>query len=384
MITQLQLPAGAKIMPNFTLTVEDKALERSVSERVMALKVVDNSGFAADTLDVTFDDSDGACQMPERGTVLNLYLGWKGEPLIGCGRFIVDSVKHTGAPDKLNITARSADFRGSFNTKGSYSYDDYTLGAIVGIISRRNQFPPANLSPELAAIKVSHIDQTNETDAFFLMRLAQMYGAQVTVNQGAIIFVKPGYGLTGSGKPLPWMSIHRSDGDSHSFVITDKPAYSGVEAKWHDVKKAQLNQTGVQRTESQTSVAKTSHPKAATAAKGNGQETEKMESYMTGAAGNTLVLLKTYPDEETAKRAADAVFKQIQTGIATFSIKLAMGRSDLFAQTPVIVSGFKQVIDQQRWIIDSVVHDVAEKGFVTTLNLNIYIEDIGYQSSNKQ
>jgi len=79
MITQLQLPAGAKIMPDFMLSVEDKALERNVSERVMSLKMTDNSGFAADMLNITFDDSDGAFQMPERGTVLSLSLGWAGK-----------------------------------------------------------------------------------------------------------------------------------------------------------------------------------------------------------------------------------------------------------------------------------------------------------------
>lgn len=105
------------------------------------------------------------------------------------------------------------------------------------------------------------------------------------------------------------------------------------------------------------------------------------QSYMAGAKENLLVLSKIYADQESATRAADSVFKQIQSGVASFSIKLALGRADLFPQTPVVVSGFKDVIDSQRWIIDSVVHDVADKGFVTTLNLKVYINDITYQAS---
>jgi len=382
MITQLQLPAGAKIMPDFMLSVEDKALERNVSERVMSLKMTDNSGFAADMLNITFDDSDGAFQMPERGTVLSLSLGWAGQNLIGCGRFVVDTVIHKGAPDTLDVTARSADLRESMNTQGSYSYDDTTLGAIVNLISRRNKLPPANLLPEMAAIKIAHIDQTGETDAFFLMRLAQMYGAQATVKYGQIILIKPGYGITGSGKAIPWMTIERSDGDTHSFKLSDVLAYSGVKAKWHDVKKGQSNKVGVQRTKKANSSAKVSHPNAKTPASPSAAGSAKEESYISGSNEKVLELNKIYPDEESATRAADAIFKQIQYDAATFDITLALGRADLFAQTPVTVSGFKDVIDQQRWIIDSVVHDVAGQGFVTTLKLKVYVEDITYQATS--
>lgn len=102
---------------------------------------------------------------------------------------------------------------------------------------------------------------------------------------------------------------------------------------------------------------------------------------MVGSKENILVLGKIYADQASATRAADAIFKQIQSGIASFSIKLALGRADLFPQTPVIVSGFKDVIDSQRWIIDSVEHNVADKGFVTTLKLKVYLDDITYQAS---
>jgi len=380
MITQLQLPAGARIVPDFTLMVKNKALEQSVRERVMSIKMTDNSGFTADTMEVLFDDSDGVFQMPERGTVLHLHLGWSGQALYDCGSFIVDTVTHNGAPDRLSIVARSADFRGSFDTKGSYSYDDTTLGAIVRLVSQRNKLQLPQLLPELDAITITHIDQTNETDAYFLMRLAQMNGAQATVKQGTILFIKPGYGLTASGKAIPWMSINRSDGDSHSFKIIDKQAYSGVTAIWHDVKKAQSPQVALQRSGAKSGAASSPHPASKMSGESAGSDASE-QSYMAGAKENLLVLSKIYADQESATRAADSVFKQIQSGVASFSIKLALGRADLFPQTPVVVSGFKDVIDSQRWIIDSVVHDVADKGFVTTLNLKVYIDGITYQAS---
>ncbi|MBF7982683.1 MULTISPECIES: contractile injection system protein, VgrG/Pvc8 family [Rahnella] len=365
MITDYQLPAGARIAPAFTLTVKNKVLEENISSRIIRLSVKDNSGFEADTLDLTFDDSDGRLQMPSRGTVLHLHLGWSKLALYDCGYFIIDTVKYSGAPDIITVTARSADFRGSFSTKLSQSYDDYTLGAIVRIISARNQYPLPVIPADLDSIKISHIDQTNEADSYFLTRLAQSYGAEVTVKNGAIIFYKASVGRTASGQALPWRTIERSDGDKYLFSLPDKQAYDGVKAQWHDVKTATTSNVDLKRKASQD------------------KETAGA-SYTAGSGQNILQLDKIYPDKETAKRAADSVFNQIQNDAATFTIRLALGRADLSAQTPVNVKGFKDVIDGTRWIIDSAQHEINTNGFTTTLNLKLYIADITYRSSISQ
>lgn len=355
MLTDLQLPVGARIAPVFSLKIKNKVLEQNISDRIISLTVTDKSGFEADTLTLTFDDSDGQVQMPARGTVLHLHLGWSKQALYDCGYFTVDTVNHQGSPDRIDVTARSADFRGSFETKLSQSYDDYTLGAIIRMISSRNQLSLPVIPPELDSIKIPHIDQTEENDGYFLTRLAQLYGAQVTVKNGAILFFKPGTGRTASGQPLPWKTLTRSDGDNHIFKIADKKAYEGVNARWHDIKTATTSNVALKNT------------------------SEK--SYTAGTKDNVLQLAKIFPDEETAKRAADSVFNQVQADSASFSIRLALGRADLGAQTPVNVQGFKDVIDNQRWIIDSAVHNLNEKGFTTTLNLKIYVADITYESS---
>ena len=358
MLTDLQLPAGARIAPVFTLAIKNKVLEENIAGRIIKLSVTDNSGFEADKLDLTFDDSDGQLQMPVRGAVLHLHLGWSKQALYDCGYFTVDTVVYAGSPDTITVTARSADFRGSFASKLSQSYDDYTLGAIVRIVSSRTTLDLPVIPQELDSIKIPHIDQTDEADSYFLTRLAQRYGAQVTVKNGAILFFKAGTGRTASGQAIPWKTLVRSDGDNHIYKLMDKQAYDTVKAQWHDLEKAT-----------------TSH----VALKNTGEK-----SYSTGSGSNVLQLAKIFPDEETAKRAADSVFKQVQSDSSSFSIRLALGRADLSAQTPVNVQGFKDVIDGQNWVIDSVVHEINEKGFTTTLNLKVYVADITYESSIPQ
>ncbi|WP_413530430.1 contractile injection system protein, VgrG/Pvc8 family [Rahnella inusitata] len=384
MLTDVQLPAGARIAPAFTLKIKNKVLEQSVTDRIISLTVNDKSGFAADDLTLKFDDADGQLQMPARGTLLHLHIGWSKQALYDCGYFIVDTVTHQGSPDIVIVTARSADFRGTFETKRSQSYDDYTLGAIVRILSARNNLSLPFIAPELDSIKIPHIDQTDENDGYFLTRLAQNYGAQATVKNGAIIFFKPYSARSASGQTLPWKTLVRSDGDEHIFKVIDQKAYSGVIAQSYDVKTAATSSVALKRIPSANPASQKQHPLAIKTAGAESEKTPPLKSYTAGSGENVLKLPKIYPDEESAMRAADSVFNQIQADSASFSIRLAMGRADLSAQTPLNVQGFKNVVDDQSWIIDSVEHSLNEKGFTTKLNLKIYVADITYQSSISQ
>ena len=83
------------------------------------------------------------------------------------GKFTVDEVEHRGAPDVVTIRARSADFRGTLNSRREGSWHDTTLGAIVEAIASRNKLE-ASVAPSLAGIKIPHIDQSQESDAKFL------------------------------------------------------------------------------------------------------------------------------------------------------------------------------------------------------------------------
>lgn len=75
------------------------------------------------------------------------------------------------------------------------------------------------LGKELSDKPVEHIDQTNESDGSFLMRLARQYGAIASVKNGNLLFIRQGQGKSATGKPLPVITITRKDGDSHRFTL---------------------------------------------------------------------------------------------------------------------------------------------------------------------
>ncbi|EFM4219799.1 phage tail tape measure protein [Escherichia coli] len=334
-----------------------------LDNRLMSLTLTDNRGFEADQLDLELDDADGKIVLPRRGAVITLALGWKGQPLFPKGAFTVDEIEHTGAPDRLTIRARSADFRETLNTRREKSWHKTTVGEVVKEIAARHKLKMA-LGKDLSDKPVEHIDQTNESDGSFLMRLARQYGAIASVKNGNLLFIRQGQGKSASGKPLPVITITRKDGDSHRFTLADRGAYTGVIASWlHTREPAKKESTTVKRKRKTKKQKK--EPEA------------KQGDYLVGTDENVLVLNRTYANRSNAERAAKMQWERLQRGVASFSLQLAEGRADLYTEMPVKVSGFKQPIDDAEWTITTLTHTVSpDNGFTTSLELEVKIDDL--------
>lgn len=384
MITGMSIQAGARVVPAYMLTLDGADITQNFSDRLIGLTMTDNRGFEADQLDIALDDTDGLVELPPRGASLTLWLGWQGSALVNKGSFTVDEIEHRGAPDTLTIRGRSADFRGSLNSRREQSWHDTTLGVIVETIAQRNKLT-ASVADALKTIAIPHIDQTQESDAAFLSRLAERNGASVSVKAGKLLFLKAGSAMTASGKPIPQMTVERGDGDRHQFAIADREAYTGVTAKWLHNKdpKPQKQKVKLKRKPKEQHLRALQHPKAAktsTKAREKKAQEAREGEYMAGESDNVLELTTIYATKVQAMRAAQAKWDRIQRGVAEFSITLATGRADLFPETPVAVKGFKRVIDEQAWIISRVVHSLNGSGFTTGLELEVKVSDVEYES----
>ncbi|RDP00281.1 Phage late control gene D protein (GPD) [Escherichia coli] len=379
----MNIQTGAHIAPDFMLTLDGADITQNFSDRLIGLTMTDNRGFEADQLDIELDDTDGLVELPPRGASLTLWLGWQGSALINKGSFTVDEIEHRGAPDRLTIRGRSADFRGTLNSRREQSWHDTTLGVIVEAVAQRNKLT-ASVADPLKSVAVPHIDQSQESDAAFLSRLADRNGATVSVKAGKLLFLKAGSAMTASGKVIPHMTVERGDGDRHQFAIADREAYTGVTAKWLHTRdpKPQKQKVKLKRKPKEQHLRALQHPKAAkTSAKAKKKKEQEAREgeYMAGESDNVLELTTIYATKAQAMRAAQAKWDRIQRGVAEFSITLATGRADLFPETPVAVKGFKRVIDEQAWIISRVVHSLNGSGFTTGLELEVKITDVEYE-----
>lgn len=220
--------------PAWQLVVDGTPLSAEANARLMNLTHTDNRGFEADTLELELDDSDGQLSLPPRGAVIELWLGWQGAAPVAKGGFTVDEVAHNGTPDILSIRARSGDLAAGMTTQRERSWHQTTIGAIVTTIAEENGLKPA-VAESLREVAVDHIDQTNESSASFLTRLAEQHDAIASIKAGRLLFVPLGMGRTASGQRIPAITITRQSGDRHQFTLADRNAYKAVRALYHDV-----------------------------------------------------------------------------------------------------------------------------------------------------
>lgn len=338
--------------PTYRVILDKRDITPLIEPRLIELAVTDNRGFEADQLDITLDDADGALEIPSRGAEIRLELGWTGSAIEDKGRYTVDELEYSGAPDKMTIRARSADLRQSLTTKREQSWHKTTLGDILNSIAQRNTLT-AVISADVKTTQVGHIDQTDESDANFLTRLAKDHDAIAAVKADRLLFIPAGRGTTASGRALDPVTITRQSGDSHRFAVADRNAYTGVRAYWHDTRTGRKEEVIVGTDEA---------PDAPT-------PTEP-------SAGNLKTLRHTYASKRNAETASKAEWQRLQRGVAEFSITLAKGRPELIPELPVQVRGFKPQIDAAEWIISRVTHRLSDAGMTTVLEMEVLAREL--------
>lgn len=366
------LGTTSPLAPTCRIRVNGKNISTTLQERLICLTLTDNKGFEADQLDLELDDADGKLDIPPRGATLQLALGWKGKPLVDKGSYIVDEIEHRGAPDRLTLRARATDLRAGISTKKERSWHKTTIGKIVETIAKANGLKPA-IPAWLAKKPVEHIDQTNESDANLLTRLARQYDAVATVKAGRLIFCKAGEAESVTGKPFPTAVIVRGSGDQHQFSAADRDAYTAVQANWHNLDRGTQGEVIVN--------ADTKFERRSRVTK-RGRLTKRkhlttvQQKAIEPSASNIKVLRHIYASEATALQGAKAAWEKMQRGVATFSIVLATGRPELFPELPARVVGFKPIIDACGWIISKVTHTLNDSGYTTALEFEMRLEDL--------
>lgn len=346
--------------PIYRVEVAGVDITPRIDGRLISLDYTDNRGFEADQVDISIADTDGRLGLPSRGARLRVAFGWPDSGLVDKGEFTVDEVEHSGAPDILTIRGRSADLRSGLSTQRERSWHDVTLGSIVRTIAAENDLI-TSVDSALAGQQIEHIDQTNESDANLLTRLARQFDAIATVKDGRLLFMSMAGGRSASGQQLPAVLIRRQSGDRHRFAVADRETYTGVKALYNDVNGAARGEAVWTQANEDKARKKTGAAPAAAIAP---------------STDNVKTLRHVYASRTNALRAARAEWRRLQRGVATFSITLALGRADLFPELPATVEGFKREIDGTEWIVSKASHSISDSGFTTTLELEINATEI--------
>lgn len=328
----------------YRVTLDGQDLTDNIRPRLVSLQITEKRGEAADQLDLVVSDHDGRMAIPRRGVLIEVALGWPtagafGRPagLVDKGTFKVDEVTHEGAPDRITIRARSADFTAALRIRRAQTWSDKTVGDVLGDIAGRHGLIK-RVDQAFTGVSIPLLEQAHESDAALLCRLGKEHDAVATIKAGALVFAPIGKGATATGKALPTLRVTRAAGDGHRFGQADREKYSGVTAAWHDKDAA---------------------------------ETKTVQAGSTSGAGGSRRLARTYANEAEAQRAADAELSRVGRGEDKLSYTLAIGRPDIGPECGFRIDGLKPEIDAVDWIVEQAVHHLEGDGAGLTTSLEL-------------
>lgn len=218
--------------------------EKIINANLASFNRNDSSGVKSDalTLVVNTGDQDG---VPKKDAELRWFEGYLGSE-VDKGVFIITRITPQLFPPQITIVASAAKFKlddkTGFRERRSRSFDAMTLGDIFRTVIDAHGFSP-RVEPSLDKVSISFIEQTDETDASFLRRLAKKYDAIAKPVDKYYVLARRGNLKTISGQHLPVTTISvpsvnapGSVGFSNaSLDESSRSRFKGVKAKHLDV-----------------------------------------------------------------------------------------------------------------------------------------------------
>lgn len=315
--------------PDFKILAAGVSITRQVKDRLLSLSISDEAGLKSDQVEITLDDRDNALELPLPGAPLAVFLGFKETFLMPMGVFTADEVTAKGPPDTITIRAKAADLGGSMKSQKTRAWDDKTIGQIVETIAGEHKLE-AKVAKACKDYHYDHLDQTEESDLTFLIRIAKDHDALATVKSGALLFIGQGEGLTASGLPMLPVPVRKTGQMSWSMTLATREAYKAAEAMWHD------------------------------------KATGKKEKVTEGKGEPVKKLRHTHATKEDAQRAAKAALGEVARGNDTLEITMP-GNPLLAAEGRILALGFRTGIPSL-WSIKSARHTLSGSGFTTTIS----------------
>ena len=320
--------------PTYRIIADRKDITALINDRLLLLRISDKPGMESDEFELRIDDRDQVVALPARGGVVEVLLGYEGQPLKRMGAYTVDEVQLSGPPDELTIRGKASDMRGSGKTIRSGSWEGVPLSEIVTEIAKRNGWEV--VCP--VTTKVERIDQRNESDFNFVTRLARQYDSTAKVAQGKLLVMPRQGGKSTSGKSLQVITVNKTDVSRYQFRLSDRSTQKAVKTQHQDQKTGALKVVQLDNDESP-----------------DGLPPVHTDRHI-------------YPNETAARQAAKARLAAFNRSTAGVRLEMA-GRHDLFAECTVNAQGFKVGLDGE-YLVESVEQVFTASGWTTTVECN--------------
>ena len=316
-----------ELTPDFSISINGSS--NFPKERVISIRTTDEAGIVSDSCEIELDDFDSALQFPNTEATVVVSLGYKETGLTKIGTYFVREIAVDGARHIVRIQCNAASkAMRSQKTKTN----EGTIGGKIQEMGTEFDLEP-EISDDLEDVTLGDSPQFAESDMSYLTRMSQKVGAVAKPVDGHLVVANEGSGKSVSGQSLPIKYLDASGVTSYScnFRETESGGFAGtVYANWYDKNTGEYHLEKV----------------------GNGDpEIELQEIFAT---------------KGQAISAARARFKRTIKSNKNFRFSIA-GRTDLFAEIPLVLRGFTPKIPT-KWIINRVEHSLSSSGFVTNVD----------------
>ena len=316
-----------ELTPDFSISINGSSA--FPKERVISIRTTDEAGIISDLCEIELDDFDGSLQFPNTEAKVIVFLGYKETDLTKIGTYFVKEISVDGARHVVRIQCNAAlKAMRSQRTKtneGTIENKLQEMGTEFDLDSE--------ISDDLKEVTLNDSPQFAESDMNYITRMSQKIGAVAKPVDGYLVVANEGSGKSVSGQSLPIKYLDASGVASYScnFRETESGGFAGtVYANWYDKNTGEYHLEKV----------------------GNGDpEIELQEIFAT---------------KGQAISAARARFKRTIKSNKNFRFSIA-GRTDLFAEIPLVLRGFTPKIPT-KWIINRVEHSLSSNGFVTNVD----------------
>jgi phage protein D len=187
--------------PRAEISVNGKPVASIFNERLISVTIVDKEGVTSDTVACELNDGNPFADIPRKGDIITVSLGYLETGVLDFGRYIADDPEVQCLPYKLSVNGKGTDMREKLKQHGARHWDKKTVKDIVSDIAKDHELT-AKVDGKVGGYTYDWFGQEDESDIHVVERLARRHDALFSIKNGSLIFAAKGSGQSSSGAAL--------------------------------------------------------------------------------------------------------------------------------------------------------------------------------------
>lgn len=325
------------IRPHAIIKVNGQLVADGFNQRLISVSVEDKRGVESDTVRVELRDGNPFIEIPQKGDLMEVWLGYLETGTAYFGKFTIDDPEVKMFPFTMSIGGKGADMHDKLKQQKARHWDNKTVKEIITEIATDNNLEPV-IDDTVAGKKYQWIGQQDESDIHFAERLAKRHGAIFSVKDGKLIFAKKGSEKSAKGKDLSPILA------SPDNIVGSATVTFSHRSKFKNVKAHKQNKQTAER------------------------DLFSEESDVDGTADYEMS--ESYADDEEAKAAAKSKADDLKAKTVTTSVTL-VGDPTVRAGAPFTYKDCRPEVDDLPFNIETASHNISKSGYTVAVDADI-------------